>query len=97
MNMVIIYGKIITRIDYKFIYDRYCKKNNNDMYLGKYNHVSITKFRLNLLNRSIIEAYAYNKMADYIYSRLKENDIICIVGKLDSNGMIEVSGVHKIV
>lgn len=81
MNLVIIYGKIVSKIDFKFIYDRYDKEN----FEGIYKHTSIANCKIELLNGSIIEVYGYDDIADYMYRYLKENDYVLLEGKIDSN------------
>ena len=81
MNKVIIYGKIITKVEFKFIYDRF-KNDNTDN--EKYKHISVAKCKIKLLNESILEVYGYDKMADYMYRNLKEKDKVCLIGRLNS-------------
>ena len=90
MNIVIIYGKIVSKIDFKFIYDRYKEKDNIK---EKYNHTSIAKCEIKLENDSIVELYGYNNIADYMYKYLKENESILVEGKIDSNIKIEIINV----
>ena len=85
MNLVIIYGKIIENIDFKFIYDRYNNKNK---------HTSIAKSKLKLMNNSIVEIYGYDEMADYMYRNLKKEMYIIAEGEIDSNMKIRV---HRII
>lgn len=85
MNIVIIYGKVIEKIDFKFIYDRYNNKNK---------HISIAKSKLKLMNNSIVEIYGYDEMADYIYRNLKNEMYIIVEGKIDSNMKIRV---HRVI
>ena len=91
MNMVIIYGEIISKIEFKFIYTRY---KNSETIKNKnyeiYKHISIAKSKIRLCDNSIIEIYGYDKIADYMYRKLKENDNILIQGKIDSNMKVEV-------
>ena len=86
MNKVIIYGEIVSRVDFKFIYDRFKNDNKQD---EKYNYISVAKSKIKLLNESIVEIYGYDKMADYMYRNLKENNIILLIGRLDGEGKIE--------
>lgn len=82
MNLVIVYGKIISIIDFKFIYKRYkCEE--------KYKHISIAKSKIKLLNNSIVEIYCFDEIADFIYRNLREDDFVLIEGKLDSEMKIE--------
>lgn len=81
MNIVIIYGKIIEKIDFKFIYDRYKNRNKH----------TIAKSKLKLMNNSIVEIYGYDEMADYMYRKL-----MCIIeeGKIDINMKIRI---HRVI
>ena len=95
MNIVIICGKIVSEIDFKFIYDRY--KNIKIEYKEKYKHTSIAKYRVKLLNNSIVEIYGYDETADYMYRNFKENQIIAIEGKIDSEMKIEVRSTYTYI
>ena len=81
MNLVIVYGTIITNIDFKFIYDRFCCDKDN---IEKYHHVSVASCKLKLLNESIITIYGYDDAADLMMRKLNINDDIYIEGKLDN-------------
>ena len=87
MNIVIIYGKIVSKIKFKFIYDRYKEKDNIKQ---KYNHTSIAKCKIRLENDSIVEVYGYDNIADYMYRYMKENEEVLIEGKIDGNMKIEI-------
>ena len=52
MNICILWRKIISDIDYKFIIN---SKNK-----------AIAQFEMELLNKSIVKVQAYDEMADYI-------------------------------
>ncbi len=97
MNMVIICGKIISKMEFKFIYDRYKnnkeKKNKNDEI---YKHISIARCKIKLSNNSIIEIYGYDNIADYMYRYFKENDDILLKGNLDSNMKIKLESCVRI-
>ena len=92
MNIVIICGKIVSEIDFKFIYDRY--KNIKIEHKEKYKHTSIAKCKVKLLNNSIVEIYGYDEIADYMYRNFKENQIIALEGNLDSEMKIEVRSTY---
>lgn len=74
MNICICMGKIISNINFQFIYEG--------------NNISIVTFNIKLSNNSIIEARAYDENADYIYSKLKKEDNIIIVGILRQNYLL---------
>ena len=86
MNNVFLIGKIISEIEYKFIYDRYKFNENHE----KYKHVVIATCKIELLNKSIVKIYEYDNIADYMYRNLKVNDNLLIEGKLNSLGNIEI-------
>ena len=95
MNIVIICGKIISKIEFRFIYDRYknntTTKNKND---ELYKHISIAKCKIKLSNNSIIEIHGYDNIADYMYSKLSENDNIYIIGRIIGEGEIIVEKLY---
>ena len=95
MNIVIICWKIVSKIDFKFIYDRY--KNIKIEYKEKYKHTSIAKCKVKLLNNSIVEIYGYDEIEDYMYRNFKENQIIALEGKLDSEMKIEVRSTYTYI
>lgn len=78
MNIVIISGKIVSDINFSFIY-------NKDK-IEK--HISIAMCKIQLDNGSIIDVYGYDEVADYLYSHNLE--YIWFEGKIDNNMMIEV-------
>ena len=82
MNIIIILGKIISDIEFKFII-----KNKNK---------SISIFELELTNNSIVTVKAYNILADYCYSELNKEDIILIEGKLNSKLEIISKTIEKV-
>lgn len=83
MNLVIVLGKIVSNVEFKFIYNRYSSKELKDK-------TSIATCRIELLNKSIVKVYGYDNIADYMYRNLKVNDSILIEGKLDSLCNIEI-------
>ena len=87
MNLVIIYGIVVTNVDFKFIYDRFCSDKGN---IEKYNHVSIASCKLKLLNESVIEIYGYDNVADFMIRKLNKENSIIIEGSLDNNGNIKI-------
>ena len=81
MNIVFIEGKIISNIEFKFIIN---SKN-----------ISIAIFEVELLNKSIVKIKAYNKLADYCYSRLNKKDVVFIEGHLSSSIEIIIKTLKK--
>ena len=95
MNVVVIYGKIVSKIEFKFIYDRYKNTNKKENYIeNKYKHTSIAKCMLKLQNDSVIEIYGYDSIADYMYKYLKENESVLVEGKIDSDMNIFLYGLN---
>ena len=73
MNIVIISGKIVSEIEFKFIYDRYGTKSK---------HTSISSCYVKLDNDSIIQIYGYDEMADFMYRHLTDGDAVVCSGVL---------------
>ena len=71
MNKVFLIGKIITEIEFKFII------NSKD--------ISIASFKIETLDKQIIQIRAYNEIADYVYSKFNKNDFIVIEGRLEED------------
>lgn len=81
MNYCFILGKIINDVDIEFILES--------------KHYSIVLLKLILLNGSVIEALAYNEVADYCYRYFKRNDLILIKGKINSKMKIVIKNLEK--
>ena len=77
MNLCFWMGKIISKIQYKFII------NSKD--------TAIAIFKLKLQNESIVTIKAYNEMADYYYSNFEIKDTICIKGRINTKGEIIIN------
>ena len=94
MNLVIIAGKITQKIDFKFIYDKYKNKQNEEekekLDQEKYKHTSIASSMIELKNGSIVKIYGYDEVADLMYKNLYEADLVLIEGKINSNMSILV-------
>ena len=73
MNLVFIKGKIIEKIEFKFIYSKNKTKNTP-------NYLAQSKVELD--NKSIIDVIGYNEKADWMYRNLTINEVIYIEGKL---------------
>lgn len=69
MNLVFVMGKIIEKIDFKFIY--------------KAKDISIAKTKMQLNNDSTIEIVGYNEMADFMYRKLNAQDRVFVYGELN--------------
>ena len=68
MNIVLVYGKIVSKIEFKFMLSK--------------KHISITVFYIELSNKSIVKIKAYDNMADKCYRQLEKGNNIAIEGKL---------------
>ena len=79
MNLCILLGKVVSRIEFKFIIN---SKNK-----------SIVYFYVQLLNKSIIRVNAYNERADYIYRKLKKGQNIIIKGKIRKEQIVECENI----
>ena len=80
MNICILQGKIISKIEYKFIIN---SKNK-----------AIAYFEMELLDKNIIKIKAYNDIADKCYRILSTGKEIYIEGILDTNGEIEIQEIY---
>lgn len=80
MNLCFLLGKVISDIEFKFIYN---SKN-----------VSITIFYIMLKNKSIIKCKAYNEIADEIYRNIKKDNYIFIEGYL-KNQYVQIYRIVK--
>ena len=81
MNLCILLGKIVSEIEFKFII-----KGKNK---------SIAYFELELLNKSTVKVKAYNKMADYVYNKLENGNIILINGEVRIDGTVEINKIWQ--
>lgn len=82
MNEVYLIGKIVSKIDYKFITSK------------KYN--AIARFEIILNNESTIKAIAYDNVADKILRRMNIESIIFIYGRLNSKKEVIVQEIKNI-
>ncbi len=71
MNICIITGKIITKLEYKFMLEK--------------NKYAIIIFKVKIENKEIITVKAYNDIADETYKSLLKEDRIVIEGYLRNN------------
>ena len=76
MNEIFIIGKVISKIEYKFIVDS--KK-----------HFAKAEFEMEIEEQKF-KVKGYNNIADFCYRKLDENDKIFINGKINGNMEIEV-------
>ena len=71
MNEVFLIGKIVTDINFDFIINS--------------KHCGLATFKIETLNRQVIQINAYDKIADDVYRKLKIEDSIFIHGRLGKN------------
>ena len=81
MNLCILLGEIVSKIEFKFI----IKSRNK----------SIAYFDLQLLNGSIVKIKSYNEMADFVYRKLKVGQIVIVEGKLREDVTVECEKILK--
>ena len=84
MNIVIISGKMVSNVDFKFIYIKDKKER----------YTSIAMCKLKLDNGSIVDIYGYDDVADYLYRNNLE--YVFIEGRVDNKMKIEVRFVKNI-
>ena len=82
MNICFFRGKIISKIEFKFVM-------KNDVNLSS-KHTSICYFDVLLNNNTIIKIKAHDDLADLCYRNLEENYFINICGKLYQNYEVEL-------
>lgn len=75
INIAYISGKVLNDMDLKFIYD------NKRKSISKI-HTSVVELIIELDNKNIVYAKAYDKLADYAYRNIKKYDIIMLGGKV---------------
>lgn len=64
MNLCILLGKIVSKIEFKFIV--------------KSKKKSIACFDMQLSNKSIVRIKSYDEVADYVYRKFKTGQIVAI-------------------
>ena len=74
MNEVFIIGKIVSKVEFKFIYK------------GK--HTSKSTCYMELNNKTVIQIAGYDNMADFLYRKVKEKKKVFIYGKIQNNNII---------
>ena len=79
MNFCVLYGKIVSKVEFKFI----IKSKNK----------AIAYFDMLLLNKSVVCVKAYNEIADYFYRNLNKNQTVIVEGKVRSDGTVECKNV----
>lgn len=82
MNEIFIIGKIVSKIEYKFII-------NSKIYFLK------AEFMVELSEQKF-KVKGYNNIADFCYQKLKKNAIVFINGRIESNMEINIKGMVKL-
>ena len=71
MNEVFLIGKVIEKVEYKFMLEK--------------NRTAKAKIKLELIDKTKLEVIAYNETADYSLQNFKNKDKVFIYGKLRTN------------
>ena len=79
MNEIFIIGKVIRKVEYKFII-------NSKKYFAK------VEFEIEL-NKQRFQIKGYNNIADFCYRKLNKNDMIFINGKIETNMIINIKSI----
>lgn len=78
MNEVFIIGKVITEVKFDFILNS--------------KHISVARFGVaTMCDKQEINVIAYDKMADYVYAKIKQKDIVMINGCLEYDKVMSES------
>ncbi len=80
MNEVFLIGKVIEKVDYKFMLEK--------------NKTAKARMKLELLDKTKIEVIAYNDIADFCLSNLKIEDEVIIYGNLEEN-IVKINDIEK--
>ena len=82
MNICIVYGKIVSKIEFEFIIN-----------VKKY--YSIVIFQIELDNKSIVTVRGYNEIADYCYKNLNKGNYCVIEGKVNVKEINESNSIEE--
>lgn len=74
MNEVFIMGKVVSKVEFDFVY--------------KGTHISKAKCEIKLSNKSKIQIIGYDEIADFMYQYVRENEIVFLYGKIGKNSII---------
>ena len=80
MNLCMLKGIVIEEVDFKFIINKI--------------HDAISIFKLQLPDDNVVTIKAFDKWADYCYSKLTKGDIIGIQGYLGINQEIIIEEIE---
>ena len=75
INIGYIAGKVLNDIDLKFVYDGNRKSISRK-------HTSVTELIIELGNKNIVYAKAYDEVADYIYRKIEKGYTVILYGKI---------------
>ncbi len=84
MNKCILIGKILSDVDFQFL----CNKK----------HVSIATIKVELCDKTPIDVYGIDLMADHMYRELNKGDVVIVYGCIRQNKQnvkIEVTEIEK--
>ncbi|MGN1311373.1 MAG: single-stranded DNA-binding protein [Clostridia bacterium] len=79
MNEIFIIGKVVSKIEYKFII-------NSKKYFAK------VEFIIEL-NKQEFKVKGYNNVADFCYRKLKKNNKVFVNGEIENNMIIKVKNI----
>lgn len=79
MNEIFIIGKIVNKIEYKFII-------NSKKYFSK------VQFEIKL-DKQTFKVKGYNNIADFCYRKLKKKDKVFVNGGIDSDMIIQIKDI----
>lgn len=79
MNEIFIIGKVVNKVEYKFVV-------NSKKYFSK------VEFEIEL-NKQVFKVKGYNNIADFCYRKLKKNDSVFINGGIESDMMISIKNI----
>ncbi len=81
MNLCFTIGKIVSNVEFNFLYN------------SKF--TSIAKCKIMLNNKSVIKIFGYDDIADFLYSKIRKNNLVFIYGML-LDDVIQVNHIVKI-
>lgn len=84
MNKCILIGKILSDINFKFLYNE--------------KHISISTIKIELCDKTQIDVYGIDLMADYMYRELNKGNVVIVYGCIRQNKQnvkIEVTEIEK--
>ena len=79
MNEIFIIGRVVSKVEYKFII-------NSKKYFSK------VKFEIEL-DKQKFKVKGYNNIADFCYGKLNKNDGVFINGRIENDMVIQVKNI----